>query len=116
RAPSPLLAVPSSLGWPGLALSAVVLGLPLGACVWARLRAPSRAERLLAAGIGGSLGYFAAHGQVDWIWQLSSCALPATLLAAVAVGMLPPGRERRRSAITRAVALGSAFLAAGPPL
>src|SRR5262249_11967477 len=109
QAHSQLLEVASTLGLPGLTLFAVVLGLPLGACVWARLRAPSRAERLLAAGIGGSLGYFAAHGQVDWIWQLSSCALPATLLAAVAVGMLPPGRERRRSAITGAVALGAAF-------
>ena len=112
QAHSQLLEVASTLGLPGLALFAIVLGLPLGACVWVRLRSPSRAERLLAAGIGGALGYFAAHGQVDWIWQISSCALPATLLAAVVVGMLPPGPERRRSAITGGLGLAAAVIAA----
>jgi hypothetical protein len=112
QAHSQLLEVASTLGLPGLALFAIVLGLPLGACAWVRLRAPSRGERLLAAGIGGSLAYFAAHGQVDWIWQLSSCALPAMLLSGVVVGMLPPAPERRRSALTGGVALVTAVGAA----
>jgi O-Antigen ligase len=112
QAHSQLLEEASTLGLPALALFSIVLGLPLGACIWVRLRSPSRPERLLAAGIGGSLGYFAAHGQVDWIWQLSSCALPAMLLSGVAVGMLPPAPERRRSAVTGGVALAASVAAA----
>ena len=112
QAHSQLLEVASTLGLPGIALFAVVLGLPLAACVWVRLRSPSRTDRLLAAGIGGSLGYFAAHGQVDWIWQLSSCALPAMLLSGVAVGMLPAAPEQRRSTITGGIALAAAVAAA----
>jgi len=112
QAHSQLLEVASTLGIPGLALFAIVLGLPFGACVWVRLRSPSRADRLLAAGIGGALAYFAAHGQVDWIWQISSCALPAMLLSGVVVGMLPPAPERRRSVVTGGVALAAAIAAA----
>ncbi len=112
QAHSQLLEVASTLGLPGIALFAIVLGLPIGACIWVRLRSPSRSERLLAAGIAGSLGYFAAHGQVDWIWQISSCALPAMLLSGVAVGMLPPAAERRRSVATGALALGLSLAAA----
>jgi hypothetical protein len=99
QAHSQLLEVASTLGFPGIAMFLVVLLLPFGACLWVRLRVASASEQLLAAGVGGSLGYFAVHGQVDWIWQLSSCALPALLLAAAVVGMLPAGRERRRSAL-----------------
>ncbi|HEY0388965.1 MAG TPA: O-antigen ligase family protein [Gaiellales bacterium] len=112
QAHSQLLEVASTLGLPGLALFAIVLGLPFAACVWVRLRAPSTGERLLAAGIGGSLGYFAAHGQVDWIWQLSSCALPAVMLGAVAVAMLPPARERTRSFVMGGIAAAAAVAAA----
>jgi hypothetical protein len=112
QAHSQMLEVASTLGIPGIALFAIVLGLPLAACAWTRLRAPSAGERLLASGIAGSLAYFAAHGQVDWIWQLSSCALPAVLLSAVAVAMLPPGRERTRPLALGAVAAVAAVAAA----
>ena len=63
-------------------------------------------------GIGGALGYFAVHAQVDWIWQPSSCALPALLLAATAAAMLPPGRERPRPLVTGGAALLASVLAA----
>jgi hypothetical protein len=112
QAHSQLLEVAATLGFPGIALFLVVLIVPLGACVWARLRRPSRSEQLLAAGVGGSLGYFAVHAQVDWIWQLSSCALPALLLAAAVIGMLPAGAERRRSAVLGMAAAAAAVAAA----
>jgi O-antigen ligase/polysaccharide polymerase Wzy-like membrane protein len=112
QAHSQLLEVASTLGFPGIALFLVVLLLPFGACLWVRLRVASASEQLLAAGVGGSLGYFAVHGQVDWIWQISACALPALLLAAAVVGMLPPGRERRRSALLGGAAAAAAVAAA----
>ena len=108
QAHSQVLEVASSLGFPGLVLYLVVLGLPLGACVWLRLSGLARSEALLAAGAAGGLTYFAAHGQVDWIWQIASCALPAMLLSAAVVGMLPPATVRRR----RPLAGGAVALAA----
>src|SRR5205085_6452052 len=83
QAHSQLLEVASTLGFPGIGCYLVVLLLPLCACVWLRRSAASRSEKLMVAGAGGSLAYFAAHGQVDWIWQLASCALPAVLLSAL---------------------------------
>lgn len=110
QAHSQLLEVASTLGFPGLAMYLAVILLPLGACVWVRLSSSwGKTEKLMAAGIGGSLGYFAVHAQVDWIWQICSCALPALLLAATAVTMLPPGSERRRSVWVGAAGLVTAL-------
>jgi hypothetical protein len=97
QAHSQLLEAMSTLGAPGLALFLLVLGLPLGACLRVRLSAADRSDKLLASGIGGSLAYFAVHAQVDWIWQMASCALPAVMLSAAIVGMLPAGTARPRS-------------------
>ena len=113
QAHSQLLEVAATLGFPGLALYLAALLLPIGACIWLRASGTQpKTDQLLAAGIGSTLGYFAVHAQVDWIWQLSSCALPALLLAATAVAMLPPGRERPRSMVTGGAALLLAVLAA----
>ena len=113
QAHSQLLEVAATLGFPGLALYLAALLLPIGACIWLRASGTQpKTDQLLAAGIGGALGYFAVHAQVDWIWQLSSCALPALLLAATAVAMLPPGRERPRSMVAGGAALLLAVLAA----
>ena len=113
QAHSQLLEVAATLGFPGLALYLAALLLPIGACIWLRASGTQpKTDQLLAAGIGGALGYFAVHAQVDWIWQLSSCALPALLLAATAVAMLPPGRERPRSLVTGGAALLASVLAA----
>ncbi|MDX6552741.1 MAG: hypothetical protein QOH74_1229 [Gaiellales bacterium] len=97
QAHSQMLEEMSTLGLPGLALFLVVLGLPLAACIRVRRSAAPRPDQLLAAGIAGSLVYFAIHGQVDWIWQIASVTLPAILLSAVAVGMLSGAARRRRS-------------------
>jgi O-antigen ligase len=113
QAHSQLLEVAATLGFPGLALYLAALLLPIGACVWLRASGTQpKTDQLLAAGIGGALGYFAVHAQVDWIWQLSSCALPALLLAATAVAMLPSGRERPRSLVAGGAALLASLLAA----
>ena len=113
QAHSQVLEVASALGFPGLVLYLLVLGLPLGACVWLRLSGIARSEALMVAGAGGGLAYFAAHGQVDWIWQISSCALPAMLLSAAVVGMLPPAPVRRRRLVSGgAVALAAIAVAA----
>jgi O-antigen ligase len=113
QAHSQLLEAMSTLGAPGLALFLLVLGLPLGACLRVRLSAANRSDKLLAAGIAGSLAYFAAHGQVDWIWQIASCALPAVMLSAVAVGMLAPAPARdRRLFVSAPVALAALAAAA----
>jgi O-Antigen ligase len=113
QAHSQLLEVAATLGFPGLALYLAALLLPVGACIWLRASGTQpKTDQLLAAGIGGALGYFAVHAQVDWIWQLSSCALPALLLAATAVAMLPSGRERPRSLVAGGAALLASLLAA----
>jgi hypothetical protein len=113
QAHSQLLEAMSTLGMPGMALFLLVLGLPLGACLRIRLSAADRSDKLLAAGIGGSLAYFAVHGQVDWIWQIASCALPAVMLSAAVLGMLTPARPRpRRLVMSVPVALAAACAAA----
>jgi hypothetical protein len=112
QAHSQLLEVASTLGVPGIALYLLALGVPFAACLWVRRSALPRPEQLTAAGAGGSLAYFAIHGQVDWIWQLASCALPAVLLAGAVVGMLPGGREHRRSAVTGWTAAAAGLAAA----
>lgn len=113
QAHSQLLEAMSTLGVPGLALFLLVLGLPLGACLRVRLAAPDRSDQLLAAGIGGSLSYFAVHGQVDWIWQIASCALPAVMLSAAVLGMLAPARPRpRRLLMSGPVAVAAVCAAA----
>jgi hypothetical protein len=112
QAHSQLLEAMSTLGMPGLALFLVVIGLPLAACVRVRRSAAPRRDQLLVAGVGGSLAYFAAHGQVDWIWQIGSVALPALLLSAVAVGMLPGTAARRRPRWLSATAAAAALIAA----
>lgn len=108
---SQLLEEMSTLGMPGLALFLVVLGLPLGACIRVRLSPVAKEDRLLAAGIAGSLTYFAVHAQVDWIWQISSVAVPAILLSAVAVGMLS-GTARRRRPLWLSIPAAAAVLIA----
>jgi Flp pilus assembly protein TadD len=70
---------------------------------------------LLAAGIGGALAYFAVHGQVDWVWQIASCALPAVMLSAAAVGMLAPAPARDRRLFLSAP-IGLAAIAAAAVL
>jgi len=114
QAHSQLLEAMSTLGLPGLALFLLVLGLPLAACVRVRTSALPLPDKLLAAGIAGSLSYFAVHGQVDWIWQIASVAIPALLLSAVAVGMVSGARRRRRplwmSAPAGVAALAAALL------
>jgi hypothetical protein len=113
QAHSQLLEAMSTLGAPGLALFLLVLGLPLGACLRVRLSAANRSDKLLASGIAGSLAYFAVHGQVDWIWQIASCALPAVMLSAAAVGMLAPAPARdRRLFVSAPVALAALAAAA----
>ena len=113
QAHSQLLEAMSTLGAPGLALFLLVLGLPLGACLRVRLSSADRSDKLLAAGIGGALAYFAVHGQVDWIWQIASCALPAVMLSAAAVGMLPPAAARdRRLVLSAPIALAALVAAA----
>jgi O-antigen ligase/polysaccharide polymerase Wzy-like membrane protein len=111
QAHSQLLEEMSTLGLPGLALFLLVLGPPLAACIRVRASAAPREDQLLAAGIAGSLVYFAVHGQVDWIWQIASVALPAIMLSAVAVGMLP-GAKRRRRPLWLSVPAGAAALLA----
>ncbi|MDX6520245.1 MAG: hypothetical protein QOF08_850 [Gaiellales bacterium] len=113
QAHSQLLEAMSTLGVPGMALFLLVLGLPLGACLRVRLSAADRSDKLLVAGIGGSLAYFAVHGQVDWIWQIASCALPAVMLSAAVLGMLAPARARpRRLLMSAPVALAAVCAAA----
>ncbi|MDX6590960.1 MAG: hypothetical protein QOJ13_156 [Gaiellales bacterium] len=112
QAHSQMLEEMSTLGLPGLALFLLVLGLPLAACIRVRRSGAPRPDQLLAAGIAGSLVYFAVHGQVDWIWQIASVALPAILLSAVAVGMLPGTARRRRPLWLSAPAGVAALLAA----
>ncbi len=112
QAHSQLLEAMSTLGAPGLALYLLVLGLPLGACVRVRVSATDRSEKLLAAGILGSLVYFAVHAQVDWIWQIASCALPAVMLSAAAVGMLAPSPARPRRLLVSVPTGVAAFVAA----
>jgi len=112
QAHSQLLEAMSTLGVPGLALFLLVLGLPLGACVRVRISAADRSDKLLAAGIGGSLAYFAVHAQVDWIWQIVSCAVPAVMLSAAAVGMLAPAPARARRLVVSAPVAVAALAAA----
>jgi hypothetical protein len=115
QAHSQLLEAMSTLGAPGLALFLLVLGLPLGACLRVRVSAADRSDKLLAAGIGGALAYFAVHGQVDWVWQIASCALPAVMLSAAAVGMLAPAPARDRRLFLSAP-IGLAAIAAAAVL
>jgi hypothetical protein len=112
QAHSQLLEVMSTLGTPGLILFLLVLGLPLGACLRVRISSAGRSDKLLAAGIGGALGYFAVHAQVDWIWQIASSTIPAVMLSAAALAMLAPAPARARRLVLSAPAAALGLAAA----
>lgn len=106
------LEVMSTLGYPGLVLYLPLLILPLACCVRARLGPGSRSEKLFAAGLAASLGYFALHSQLDWIWHLAAVALPALVLTGVALRTMPGGVRRPLPAAAWKAAAAAAVLAA----
>jgi O-antigen ligase len=81
----------ATLGLPGLALFAAVVGIGLAGLV-AAARAPG-GSALAAAALGACL-VTVLHAQVDWDWQVPAAVLPAVSL--LAAGAALSGRRGRR--------------------
>jgi hypothetical protein len=112
-----------------------LLGLGIGAGLWAALLAIRRRSGLgaaVAAAATASFLYWLVHGTIDWFWEFPALGAPAFALLGLAAGLLPrpaatapgvPGPRSRRSlwariaaapALVLALALVPAVSLAGP--